>query len=51
MSQHQKNTIRICQRAAYLLFNKTTKTCRVLSDRPNDMAALRRLITRCYQIS
>jgi hypothetical protein len=51
MSRQRKLTIIICQRAAYLLFNNSSKTSRVVSYKPNDIAILRQFITRCYQIS
>jgi hypothetical protein len=51
MSRQRKITIRICKRAAYFLFNNSSETSRVLSDNSDDMARIRKLITRCYQIS
>lgn len=51
MSRQKRITLIMCKRTAYFLFNNSSKTSRVLSDQPNDMATLRELITRCYQIS
>ncbi|MGL6344860.1 MAG: hypothetical protein ACRC80_37620 [Waterburya sp.] len=51
MSRQRRITIKICKRAAYFLFNHSSETSRVLRDNSNDIATLRKLITRCYQIS
>ncbi len=51
MSRQRKITIRICKRAAYFLFNNSSETSKVLSNNSNDIATLRKSITRCYQIS
>jgi hypothetical protein len=51
MSRQRKITIRICKRAVYFLFNNSSETSKVLRNNSNDITTLRKLITRCYQIS
>lgn len=51
MSHQRRITLIMCKRAAYFLFNNSSETSKILRNNSNDITTLRKLITRCYQIS